>query len=103
MLTLFLLLLGLFPAGQEEPSQEQQEGGFRIGVAVDQVFLSVNARSVTGGFESGLTREQIRVYEDGVQQEIVNFYTEGVPVHVVLLIDISGSTRSAKGKSTRLR
>ncbi len=98
MLALFLLLLGLFPAGQEESSQEQQGEGFRIGVAVDQVFLSVNARSVTGGFVSDLTREQIQVYEDGVQQEIVNFYSEGVPVHVVLLIDISGSTRQAQGE-----
>ena len=98
MLALFLLLLGLFPAGQEESSQEQQGEGFRIGVAVDQVFLSVNARSVTGGFVSDLTREQIQVYEDGVQQEIINFYSEGVPVHVVLLIDISGSTRQAQGE-----
>jgi Ca-activated chloride channel family protein len=103
MLVLFLLFLGLFPAGQEESSQEessqeQQGGGFRIGVAVNQVFLSVNARSATGGFESTLTREQIQVYEDGVQQEIVNFYSEGVPVHVALLIDISGSTRSAQGE-----
>jgi len=103
MLALFLLFLGLFPAGQEESSQEessqeQQGGGFRIGVAVNQVFLSVNARSATGGFESALTREQIQVYEDGVQQEIVNFYSQGVPVHVALLIDISGSTRSAQGE-----
>ena len=103
MLVLFLLFLGLFPAGQEESSQEessqeQQGGGFRIGVAVNQVFLSVNARSATGGFESTLTREQIQVYEDGVQQEIVNFYSQGVPVHVALLIDISGSTRSAQGE-----
>ena len=98
MLALFLLLLGLFPAGQEESSEKQQGEGFRIGVAVDQVFLSVNARSVTGGFVSDLTREQIQVYEDGVRQEIVNFYSEGVPVHVVLLIDISGSTRQAQGE-----
>ena len=98
MLTLFLLLLGLFPAGQEESSQEQQEEGFRIGVAVNQVFLSVNARSVTGGFVSDLTQDQLQVYEDGVQQEIVNFYSEGVPVHVVLLIDISGSTRNEQGE-----
>ncbi len=98
MLAVVLLFFGFFPAGQEESSQDQQGEGFRIGVAVDQVFLSVNARSVTGGFVSDLTREQIQVYEDGVRQEIVNFYSEGVPVHVVLLIDISGSTRQAQGE-----
>ena len=101
MLALFLLLLGLFPAGQEESSQKRQEEGFRIGVTVDQVFLSVNARSVTGGFVSDLTQDQLQVYEDGVQQEIVNFYIQGVPVHVVLLIDISGSTRQAQGEIHR--
>ncbi len=45
-----------------------------------------------------MTREQIQVYEDGVRQETANFYSEGVPVHVVLLIDISGSTRQAQGE-----
>ncbi|TDI11086.1 MAG: VWA domain-containing protein [Acidobacteria bacterium] len=103
MLALLLLFLGLFRAGQEESSQEEssqehQGEGFRIGAAGDEVFLSVNARSITGGFESNLTREQIQVFEDGVQQEIVNFYSQGVPVHVVLLIDISGSTRSTQGE-----
>lgn len=80
-------------------ASNQQEGeGFRIGVAVDQVFLSVNARSVDGGFVNGLTKDRIQVYEDGVQQEIVNFYSQGVPVHVALLIDVSGSTRNAQGE-----
>jgi len=81
--------------------REDPEGGFRIGVAVDQVFLSVNARSVEGGFVEGLTRDDLQVLEDGVPQEIVNFYSEGVPVHVALLIDISGSAREAQGEINR--
>ena len=97
----FFILLSLFVAQQGEPRNRQEEGGFRIGVAVDQVFLSVNARSVNGGFVSGLTQEEIQVYEDGVKQEIANFYSEGVPVHVVLLIDISGSAREAQGEIHR--
>ena len=100
-MTLYLLLLSLFFGQQQESSQNEQEEGFRIGVAVNQVFLSVNARSVTGGFVRGLTKEEIQVYEDGVKQEIVNFYSAGVPVHVVLLIDISGSTREAQGEIHR--
>ncbi|MEE8350078.1 MAG: VWA domain-containing protein [Acidobacteriota bacterium] len=88
----FLLVSSLSASGQQE------DEGFRIGVAVDQVFLSVNARSITGGFVGGLTKEHLHVYEDGVQQEIVNFYQEGVPVHVALLIDISGSARESQGE-----
>ena len=101
MLALFLLLLGLFSGQPQESSQTQQDEGFRIGVAVNQVFLSVNARSAAGGFVSGLTQEDLQVYENGVKQKILNFYSEGVPVNVVLLIDISGSTREAQGEIQR--
>ena len=101
MLTLSLLLLGLFSGQPQESSQAQEDEGFRIGVAVNQVFLSVNARSARGGFVSGLTQEDLQVYENGVKQEILNFYSEGVPVNVVLLIDISGSTREAQGEIQR--
>ena len=78
-----------------DPEETLADEGFRIGVAVDQVFLSVNARSLEGGFVRGLRRDQFHVYEDGVKQEIVNFSSEAVPVHVVLLVDISGSTRES--------
>jgi VWFA-related protein len=72
---------------------QDQDQGFRIGVAVNQVFLSINARSVNGGFVQGLTEKDFMVFEDGRLQKIVNFYSEKVPVKVVLLIDASGSTR----------
>ena len=74
---------------QEEPGQPE----FKIGVAVDQVFLSVTARARDGGFFKNLAREDFQVLEDGVQQNIINFTQEAVPVSVVLLIDASGSTR----------
>ena len=96
-----ILSLSLLFGIQEEvspqvESPQQQEEGFRIGVAVDQVFLSVNARSAGGGFVQGLEKENFQVYENGVKQGIVNFYSQGTPVHVVLLIDISGSAREAQ-------
>jgi len=99
MLWCSLLMLGLMLPPQDPA--EDQEGGFRIGVAVDQVFLSVNARSVEGGFVEGLRQDELEVFENGVKQEIVNFYSQGVPVHVALLIDISGSTRNSQGEINR--
>jgi Ca-activated chloride channel homolog len=90
--------------GQEtgkEPSQEP-EPGFRIGVAVNQIFLPVTARFAQGGFARGLTRNDFQIIEDGVKQEIANCYSEAsVPVNVVLLMDISGSTRSAQSEIKR--
>lgn len=97
----FLLLLSLLSVQEQQPPQEAQRPGFRIGVAVDQVFLSVNARSHEGGFVKGLTKEDFQVYEDDVKQEIVNFYSEAVPVHAVLLVDVSGSTRESQGEFRR--
>lgn len=98
---LSFLLLGLWLTLQQVPSEEKSDEGFKIGVAVDQVFLSVNARSSKGGFVKGLERGDFQVYEEGVKQEIVNFYSQAVPVSVVLLIDVSGSTREAQGPIRR--
>jgi len=87
--------------GQAEDTEEETNEGFRIGVAVDQVSLSVNARSVNGGFVRDLTSDDFRVFENGELQQIVNFYSGEVPVKVVLLIDASGSTRISQGEIRR--
>jgi len=81
--------------GEQAPAGEE---GFRIGVSVDQIFLSVSARSTGGGFVKDLTAEDFLIYEDGVLQKVENFYSEQVPVKVVLLIDASASTSSAQAE-----
>ncbi len=89
------MLLTLQSAQQLESKPQEvppDPGAFKIDVAVDQVFLSVNARSRDGGFVTGLEREDFQILEDGVPQEILNFAQEAVPVKVVLVIDVSGST-----------
>lgn len=104
---LLLAVLAGVPPQEAERREDQQatepasDEGFRIGIAVDQVFLSVNVRSYQGGFVRGLAPEDFVVLEDGVPQRIVNFYSEAVPVSVVLLIDISGSTRHTQGEIRR--
>jgi Ca-activated chloride channel family protein len=97
-----LLLLGSQAAySQQLPKDDSDRQGFQIGVDVDQVFLSVNARSKYGGFVEGLGKEEFRVFESGVEQQIVNFYSQGMPVQVVLLIDVSGSTRRAQSEISK--
>ncbi len=100
LIPLSLLLLG-FQEPPQQPQPVEDPGGFKIGVDVSQVFLSVTARSPGGGFYKGLTREDFQVYEDGVPQEIVNFVQENVPVSVVLLVDSSGSTRHSQASIRR--
>jgi len=77
-----------------QPPENPGDQGFRIGVEVNQVYLSVSARSLeTGGFVKDLRKEDFRVLEDGIPQEITNFASEAVPVHVAILIDVSGSVQ----------
>jgi Ca-activated chloride channel homolog len=89
------------PPEQIQDQEEERPRGFRIGVDVNQVFLSVNAHARQGGFLKGLQKDDFQVFEDGVRQEIVNFYGEEVPLHVVLLIDISGSTQNMQSDIRR--
>jgi len=89
------------PAQDPKPPVSPDDQGFKLSVAVSQVFLSVTARSYEGGFYKGLAREDFQVFEDGVEQEILNFAHEAVPVSVVLLIDASGSTRDIQSSIRR--
>ena len=100
------LSLGLLlPGGLAQEPEELNEPEFRIGVAVEQIFLSVTARAHDGGFFRNLTQEDFQVLEDGVVQSILNFTQEAVPVSVALLIDASGSTRHSQSsiRSAALR
>ena len=100
----FALLAGLQaqqPA-QQTPPQPDQRPGYHIGVNVNQIFLPVSARSFQGGFVRGLNKDDFQILEDGVKQDIANFYAEAsLPIHVVLLLDISGSTRSVQAEIRR--
>ncbi|RPI26289.1 MAG: VWA domain-containing protein [Acidobacteria bacterium] len=103
-LAFLLMFLAGIQAEQPAPAQKPPDKGpgYRIGVAVNQIFLPVSARSYEGGFVRGLTRDDFQILEDGVKQDIANFYAEAsLPIHVVLLLDISGSTRSVQGEIRR--
>ncbi|HXK61301.1 MAG TPA: VWA domain-containing protein [Acidobacteriota bacterium] len=89
----FLAFVAAFQSQSDPPKEEPLPSKYRVGVAVDQVFLPVTARSLEGGFVRGLEKKDFEVTEDGVVQEIMTFYSEAFPVHVVLLLDASRSTR----------
>lgn len=79
---------------QPTPPASDAQPGFKIGVEVNMVSLPVSARLASGGFAKGIPQEAFHVYEDGMEQEIVMFQQESVPVHVVLMIDCSGSVQT---------
>jgi len=57
------------------------------------INLNVKATDRSGHSLSTLNKEDFRVQEDGVEQQIFYFEPISAPINVVLLLDLSGSTR----------
>ncbi|HQR31110.1 MAG TPA: VWA domain-containing protein [Blastocatellia bacterium] len=57
------------------------------------ILLPVMATDRDGKYWSGLKASDFEIYEDGVQQEVAVFGDTELPIHVVLMLDVSGSTR----------
>ncbi len=81
------------PASTQQP--ESTPGGFAVKVAVESVFLNVSVRDQqTNRSIPNLTRDDFQVYEDRVPQQIEQMAPGEAPFNLLLLLDVSGSTRS---------
>jgi len=60
------------------------------------VNLNVKATDHAGRAISTLKPEDFEIYEDGVKQEIAFFEPVSAPIHLVLLLDLSGSTKDRR-------
>lgn len=100
-----LLLIHVFASvslwsGPQQGAPETPNGdprGFKVSVKVNMVTVPVTVRRPEGGFIKGLKQDAFRVYEDGVPQEIMLFAQEGLPTRIAIVLDISGSVRTAWG------
>ncbi len=101
LLLIFSVSTAVFLRGQQQPkppdSQDQDQGGYKIGVEVNMVTVPITVRKPAGGFIKGLSKSDFHVYEDGEPQEIVFFAQEGLPARIAIVLDISGSVRSQWG------
>ncbi|GAB4110109.1 MAG: hypothetical protein Kow001_10680 [Acidobacteriota bacterium] len=78
-----------------ESSPDPLPGGFALKVNVDWVYVNASVRDPrTGRSVPDLTREQFELREDGVLQKIEKFASTEAPFSLVLLLDVSGSTKS---------
>ena len=66
-----------------------------IRVETNVVTIPVSVLDREGRFISGLQKEDFQIFENGVEQKIEEFATVQQPFTVVLLIDISPSTKFA--------
>ena len=88
------------PAERETPSAAPAAdpaaggaGGYRIGVSTRLVTLNVQAADATGAAVTDLVREDFRVLDNGAEQPIVYFEPQTAPLNLLLLLDLSGSTK----------
>ena len=73
-----------------KPNSEAEEV-IKIDTAL--IYVPVRVLDKDGKYIPNLAKKDFKVFEDGSAQEIENFSNVDDPFHVVLLLDMSGSTR----------
>src|SRR5437667_4902808 len=87
-----LLFTPLFSQDATLPRERSGDRNhFTISTDVDLVILDVSVKDPMGGYVSGLTQENFRVYENNKLQTTTHFSHADIPVTVGLVIDNSGS------------
>jgi Ca-activated chloride channel family protein len=88
---LFLTLLFAVSSGTQAQSQEPEYEVLRVSTNLVTVPVSVKARH--GGYIPNLRASHFRIYENQVEQNISHFETIDEPFTVVLMLDVSDSTK----------
>ncbi|MBV9211646.1 MAG: VWA domain-containing protein, partial [Acidobacteria bacterium] len=81
------------PAAPLNEPQEIEEGDV---VRVDSELVTLNVSVVdraTSRGVVGLTQSEFKIYEDNIEQQIGHFESSSAPFNLVLVIDLSGSTK----------
>ncbi len=92
-----LAAVGLFlclAASAVAQKTDRNEDPGTIRVDTDLVLIDVAVKGRDGSSITGLKRDDFAVFEDGVKQQVALFTTTDVPLHIVLMLDTSGSTRN---------
>jgi VWFA-related protein len=87
-----LILLGLIFAAFTLSVAAQDDDPVRVDSTI--VRLNIGVVDQRGRQITSLERSNFSVFEDGVKQEISRFDTTTAPFSVVMMLDMSGSTRS---------
>ncbi|HEX8175945.1 MAG TPA: VWA domain-containing protein [Pyrinomonadaceae bacterium] len=75
-----------------EPFEVDENDVVRIDTELVTVNMNVVDRSTNRGI-TGLTERDFKLFEDGVEQSISRFESSNAPFNLILMIDLSGSTR----------
>lgn len=80
------------PASQSDGEEVSEGDVIRVDSQLATMNLSVVDRNTNRGV-MGLTQSDFRLFENGVEQRILQFEASSAPFDLILLIDVSGSTR----------
>ncbi|MFN2492403.1 MAG: VWA domain-containing protein [Pyrinomonadaceae bacterium] len=86
----------LSAAGTPAPAVETQEISEGDIIRVDSQLVTLNMSVIdrkTNRGLVGLTKSDFRLFENGTEQQILQFESSSAPFDLLLLIDLSGSTR----------
>lgn len=92
---LLMVVCASFAQTKDVEKKVSLEEGEVIKVDASLVSFSVVVSDKKGRYIPGLNPQNFSVFENGVQQEIDVFTSNSEPFHVVLLVDVSGSTTEA--------
>jgi Ca-activated chloride channel family protein len=88
--------------GQTTASNTDAKGGeskeFTIQTTSRLVLLDVSVKDAAGGFVSGLTQSDFKVFENGKPQTISQFANSDIPVTAGIVVDESGSMRPKRAQ-----
>jgi VWFA-related protein len=80
------------PANPTDSEEISEEDVVRVDSQLATLNLSVIDRNTNRGV-LGLTQSDFELFEDGIEQRLLQFESASAPFDLILLIDISGSTR----------
>jgi VWFA-related protein len=80
------------PVASSLPEEVDEGDVIRVDTELVNMNFSVVDRSTNRGV-SGLSARNFKLFEDGVSQQILHFDSSAAPFDLILLIDLSGSTR----------
>jgi len=93
-----LVTAGFYQKSAPTTGNGQEQQNYTIRTTSRLVLLDVSVKGPQGGFVSGLTQDDFRVYENGKPQQITQFANADIPVTVGILVDESGSMRPKRAE-----
>src|ERR1700693_296508 len=81
-----LVAAGFYQESAPTAGNGQEPPNYTIRTTSRLVLLDVSVKSRDGGFVSGLTQDNFKVYENGKPQQITQFANADIPVPVGILV-----------------